>query len=236
MTAEATRDRILDTAERLFAERGLAAVSLRQIGAAAGQRHASAVHAHYGTKHALIAATFERRMRRIDARRQERLAELEAGPRPIPVHALVEVLICPLADVIESEPGGSHYARFLAELYGDPRVEFIDLLRGRYSRGVERAIERLVEQLPHLPEAVLVQRVVLAFMQVIYALADRERLSGHAAPLGDILDQPYFVANLVDGVTGSLLAPLSDATRVGLERASLERSTSSYARARRRAG
>ena len=34
--SEATRTRLLVTAERLFAERGIAGVSLREIGAAAG--------------------------------------------------------------------------------------------------------------------------------------------------------------------------------------------------------
>ena len=34
-----TRERILDTAERLYAERGLDGVSMREIGEAAGQRN-----------------------------------------------------------------------------------------------------------------------------------------------------------------------------------------------------
>jgi AcrR family transcriptional regulator len=39
MAPPTTRERLLVTAERLFAERGVAGVSLREIGAAAGQRN-----------------------------------------------------------------------------------------------------------------------------------------------------------------------------------------------------
>ena len=51
-----TRDLLLDTAERLYAERGLAQVSNRQIAEAAGQANNSVVAYHVGTKADLVAA------------------------------------------------------------------------------------------------------------------------------------------------------------------------------------
>ena len=53
---------LIETAERLFAERGVNAVSLREIGAEAGQRNTGAVRYHFGTKEALVNAVFEHRM------------------------------------------------------------------------------------------------------------------------------------------------------------------------------
>ncbi|MEV1201628.1 helix-turn-helix domain-containing protein, partial [Microbispora rosea] len=44
MPAETTVRRLVDAAERLFAERGIDAVSLREINAAAGQRNSTALH------------------------------------------------------------------------------------------------------------------------------------------------------------------------------------------------
>ena len=42
------------TAERLFAERGLAGVSLSQIGIAAGQKNNAVVHYDFGSRDSLI--------------------------------------------------------------------------------------------------------------------------------------------------------------------------------------
>ena len=57
-----TRERILDVAERLFADSGFASTSLRDITAEAGVNLA-AVNYHFGSKEALLGAILERRIR-----------------------------------------------------------------------------------------------------------------------------------------------------------------------------
>jgi AcrR family transcriptional regulator len=57
-----TRDRILDTAEALFAERGFAGTAVRDIAAAVGLTAAS-LYNHFAGKEALYAAVLERGMR-----------------------------------------------------------------------------------------------------------------------------------------------------------------------------
>src|SRR3546814_12227805 len=76
-----TRERILDTAERLFAEHGIDGVSIARITAEAGQRNASALQYHFGTRTDLIREIFARRMAVVNARRLELLAGLDALPR-----------------------------------------------------------------------------------------------------------------------------------------------------------
>lgn len=63
---------LLDVAERLFAERGIASVSLRQIVLEGGQGNLSAAHYHFGSRDALIRALVERRLRTLDALRHAR--------------------------------------------------------------------------------------------------------------------------------------------------------------------
>ena len=53
---DATRELILTTAERLFAEYGIEVVSNRQISEAAGQGNNAAVNYHFGTKADLVRA------------------------------------------------------------------------------------------------------------------------------------------------------------------------------------
>ena len=60
MDARSTRERILDSAEELFAEGGFA-TSLRSITSDAGVNLAS-VNYHFGSKEALIETVFSRRL------------------------------------------------------------------------------------------------------------------------------------------------------------------------------
>ena len=50
----ATPTQLLDVAERLFAERGIDNVSIREIVRASGQSNLSAAHYHFGTREALV--------------------------------------------------------------------------------------------------------------------------------------------------------------------------------------
>src|SRR5262245_63822410 len=65
---DATRNKILDAAERLFAEHGYTAVSMRSITAAAGV-NVAAIHFHFASKEALFEAIFNRRVQPINAAR-----------------------------------------------------------------------------------------------------------------------------------------------------------------------
>jgi AcrR family transcriptional regulator len=55
-----TRDAILDAAERRFAERGFAGVSMRDIAGRAGLRNQASLYHHFRDKRALYAAVLER--------------------------------------------------------------------------------------------------------------------------------------------------------------------------------
>ena len=69
-----TKQRILDSAESLFARHGFAGASLRQVTASA-QVNLAAVNYHFGSKENLINEVFRRRL---DSLNEERLAALAA--------------------------------------------------------------------------------------------------------------------------------------------------------------
>src|SRR3954453_12180766 len=70
----ATRELILTAAERLFAERGVYAVSNRQVSEAAGQGNNAAVGYHFGTKADLVRAITRKHAERIERARARMLA------------------------------------------------------------------------------------------------------------------------------------------------------------------
>ncbi len=71
-----TRERVLDVAERLSAERGLNAVSVRDITGAAGV-NLGAINYHFGTKEKRIVAVLKRRSVPLGQRRLYALEVVE---------------------------------------------------------------------------------------------------------------------------------------------------------------
>src|SRR3989442_10357534 len=92
----ATRELILTTAERMFAERGVNAVSNRQVSEAAGQGNNTAVGYHFGTKADLVRAIVRKHATGIEEIRARLLAGIgdstdvrdwvDCVVRPIPEH------------------------------------------------------------------------------------------------------------------------------------------------------
>jgi TetR/AcrR family transcriptional regulator len=79
--AERSREKILDAAEKLFAERGYEATSLQLVGTAAGVSRATPGY-FFGSKEGLYRAVFNRAFTRVDAIIHEAYAEAgDVGPR-----------------------------------------------------------------------------------------------------------------------------------------------------------
>ena len=201
--ADATRTRLLATAERLFAERGIAGVSLREIGAAAGQRNNSATQYHFESKHGLVLALCEHRMRAVNERRIATLGAVVADD----LRGLVEAFVLPLAEAVRP---GSYYLRFLAQLLAGPsqapRAAFeLDVLQV-----MRQIVERVERCLSMVPPALRRARFQSAALLVVHTLADQERqlqAHGRTAPLA------LRTADLVDAAIGLLTAPTSGVTR-----------------------
>ena len=147
-SSEPARTALLLHAERLFAERGIEAVSLRDVSAAAGQRNHSAAQYHFADRHGLVAAVYAARMGEVNSRRQRLLAELELAGRGDDLDALVETVIVPLVDVIAEADGW--YGRFLARTRWDTlaRDALVDLPEAASIRTV---VGRLIARLDGLP-------------------------------------------------------------------------------------
>lgn len=110
---EATTLAIVEAAESLFAQQGVDAVSLRQIGAAIGAKNTAVVLYHFGDKEALIEAILAHRLPSFEMRRTELAGEF-AGSEPNMV-AVLRALWMPLFEQRNAE-GRRSYAAFLSSL------------------------------------------------------------------------------------------------------------------------
>ena len=212
-----THDRLILAAERLFGKFGIDAVSLRQINVAARQRNASAANYHFGTKEALIAATFDYRMERINRRRLQRLDEVSKAGQVGDVRVLVQAIILPIVEEIEQSKGGIHYIRFAAQAFGHPRLDFFSMRDSEFSEGMQRIYRLLKAALPDVPAILFGQRFGMIIELIFHSLADREifRLS---AKKNKDFNAAAFLNNLVDGCAGTMTAPVSSETKLAIDR------------------
>lgn len=141
----AARLALVAAAERLFAERGIEAVSLRDVSAAAGQRNHSAAQYHFDDRPGLIAAVFEARMGAIN---EQRLALLERLDGDDPA-ALVAALVNPLVDAVV-EPDDGWYARFLVRARWDTMAAEVlaDHPAATSVRALNRRLHRALAEAP----------------------------------------------------------------------------------------
>lgn len=146
-----TRDRILATAERLFAEAGIGATSLRAITAAANVNLA-AVNYHFGSKDALVEAVYRRHLEPLNSARLRNLEDLEAaaGSRALDVETIVRAFVEPLVEQARTGASGAVLTRLLAQSLHEAAgyVERFyarenDAVLQRYRDAMQRAIPEL---------------------------------------------------------------------------------------------
>ena len=123
----ATNDRVIDAAERLFAEHGVAGTSVRMITEQA-QVNVAAVNYHFGTKENLVRAVIARRFSGLEAARAAALDAVEVRAaqehRAPSVVELVESLIGPIFEqALSDDSGWPHFIRFLSRLAWEPGME-----------------------------------------------------------------------------------------------------------------
>ena len=199
---EATRKRILKQAERLFAKKGIDAVSIRDITDAAGVNSA-AIHYHFGSKSGLIEALLERWAGELVERRGKLLDRIEAQPK-VALRDVVDVLVWPMIELGGARRGGGGYVGFLAAVMNHP--EYIPLMSQLYEPDISRTLALLEQVTPHLSSDVRMLRWAIAKDTVNRAVSVATSpvhlwLKHYAPHAGDSLGE-----RLVDFLTGAFEA------------------------------
>ncbi len=203
-----TRRQLILAAERLFADRGIEGVSLREINLAAGQRNTSAAHYHFGSKEALVDAIFEFRRPELGKRRDEWFDRLESEGRADDLRSLVEAFVTPLADEARSED--SQYLMFLAHLFLHTPGDVGEILR-KHEAGEQRWSALVRAALSNIPAQLVMSRLWLMGRHVVISLAVYQR---RGLGIGDQVGGfEVYLSNMIDAVTAYLSCPVSEATK-----------------------
>ncbi|PCC71618.1 transcriptional regulator, TetR family [Nannocystis exedens] len=170
--ATETRELILTTAERLFAEHGVAAVSNRQISEAAGQANNFAVGYHFGTKTDLVTAIVRRHAPAIEHRRMDRLRTIQSSQT---LRDWLGCLVLPTTEYLASLGSPSWYARFIAQATTDPALRQLVIDETTASASMGGVSEGLKRLMPVLPADVVAERSDMSRHLIVHVCAERER-------------------------------------------------------------
>lgn len=176
-----TRERILNAAEQLFADRGYDGASIRDVAAQAGLQVHS-ISYHFGPKDALFDAVVERRAAIMTRLRRDALvsARLRAGAQTIPVCDLVRSYIEPfIKSASHGDPGWRNYAALMGRLANSPLGT--EIIARHYDETARDYIAELSRSLSGADPDDVVEgfsAMVAAMLGICAATGRPERLSG----------------------------------------------------------
>lgn len=204
-----TRERILDAAERLFARDGFSGATLRGITQAA-RVNLAAVNYHFGGKEALYRDVF---MRRIRPMNQARFAALDAAerahhPAPIPLPALLDILLRPIAALIDTAGAEVHpFVRVMARNLVEPPPFMEKVILAEFGPALVRFAPHLLRALPHLDRSTLLWRARFVIGAANVTFGRMQLVERRLRELGAPTDGETILRQLVAFAAAGLLAP-----------------------------
>lgn len=201
----------MEVSTRLFAERGLDAVSVRDI---AGEAlvNVAAVNYYFGSKERLVREVFETVLRPLQNERLALLDQIEAsaGDGPPDLESLLRALIEPPIRCAAGEPGLSTYlSRLMFQTFAVARQAIGDEIAEENDRVAKRFIEAFARAAPDVPFEQICWRYYLVLGAFSLVCTDMQgaqrlrRLSGGLCDTGDadgVTEQ--MIAFFLNGMTG----------------------------------
>ena len=201
----ATRTRILDAAERLFARSGYDAVSIREIMREADTQ-LGLMSYYFTSKEALLEAVVGRRSGVLNDRRRARLATI-VGTDDSSIEKVVDALLVPWFELVNEEgEAWASYAKLNAQLAQSPR--WSSLIKDNFDEVASQLIDELDRILPGVARADVLRSFVIAIGAMLAVLATSGRM--RSLSNGYVLDGDFdaIMPQLSRFISGGLRATL----------------------------
>ncbi len=161
-----TKQKILDTAERLFGKYGYSATSLRHIISEAGVNLAS-IHYHFGSKQDLLDQVILRKAGPMNERRLKLLDqfEAEAAPGPASVEQIMEAFVRP-AIMVEKSP---EFLKLMGRMYAEGLMP--EVAQRHFQPMIVRFLSSLSRALPGMRQKEMLWKAHFAIGAIAHTLA-----------------------------------------------------------------
>lgn len=198
-----TTERLLDTAERLFAEHGFDGVGMRALAAEAGVNLGAATY-HYGSKEALYVEAFMRRFRPTNAERMQLLreAETKAKGKPLPVATIVECMVRPPFQTVLRYP---NFPALLARNLFMPPPFMHQVVHKEMAPDLERFLAAFGRALPAIPPDLILLREIFSMGAVLISAGQLAKLPAPVRANPEFFE--YALKELVRYIAAGLSGP-----------------------------
>lgn len=205
-----TRERFIQAAQQLFAERSIDSVSLNEITVAAGQKNRNALQYHFGNRDGLLQAIIDKhaepvyvlRKAYIEQARDSAWSDAEASAR---------VLVMALADYIEENPEGIHYVKILSQLAAISSVIINPTNPSKLSfRNDADLNSLLVRAVSHLGPTEAKRRLFLVVSITFHGIADIFRAATAGTEKSIFHDRDAMFEQVVGTIEALIAAPAKE--------------------------
>jgi AcrR family transcriptional regulator len=174
--APSARDRILEVAERLFAEHGMSGVGLRAITSEAKVNLASIAY-HFGSKEGLLEALFAQRAAPIAEERLRLLARCYEKIATPTLEQILDAFLRPaLVQGVQPQFGGPAFVKLRARLATEPETLSRKILSKAFDQSSKAFIEAIAKALPAVPRADVEWRFHFMLGAMFYTMANSGRI------------------------------------------------------------
>ena len=189
MSVLSTKERILNTTEKLISEKGFNSISLRTISTNA-KTNLAAVNYHFGNKEKLIEMMLERRLDNLFQLRINMLDKLDSRTaKPCNLKQILEAFISPALTMSnDNHQGGKRFMQVLARAYAEKSEYLHSLLSKRYADVIKRFATAIQVSTPHLNDNVVFWRFHFIMGSLVYVMAD----FGATSRTNELSDTEYF--------------------------------------------
>ena len=195
MTEPNTKERILDSAEYLFANKGLKDTSVRDITRQADV-HLAAVNYHFQTKDGLVRVVMERRIATLNRHRLQLLDTFEQkfGRGSVPIEYALYALLFPGIKMCFEQP---HFLKIAGQIVSHPDEETHTIFVSHFEDVFSRFKDVFVIPLPHLSEEELMWRIHFLMGSMIHTWTNHAELKRLSGGVCELREQEEIVNRLI---------------------------------------
>ena len=195
MTETNTREKILDSAEYLFANKGLKDTSVRDITSHANV-HLAAVNYHFKTKDGLLEAIMEQRLIPLSRERLKLLDKYEKryGKGSVPVEYALYALFFPGIRMCFEAP---HFLRIAGQIVSHPDEETYKIFIANFEDVFTKFKEVIIVSLPHISDEDLMWKMHFLIGSMIHTCTNHRGLTLLSRGVCELKDQEEIVNRLI---------------------------------------
>lgn len=161
----------MQAAQRLFAERGIDAVSVNEITIAAGQKNRNALQYHFGNRNGLLQAIIDHHIARVSEYRGPVLESLDEAATP--AHNAARALVAPIIEYVQRDADALDYVKLISQIAAASLPETNPGATSALSFGFdERLRDAMVAAIAHLSPAEAQRRLFLVVTLTFRGVGD----------------------------------------------------------------